>query len=51
MFVNFLELHRVENSLAPRIPYVVKRHVDIESSMTALNQQQSSVLSVRAATD
>nr|CAH0107735.1 unnamed protein product [Daphnia galeata] len=41
----------VENSLAPRIPYVVKRHVDIESSMTALNQQQSSVLSVRAATD
>lgn len=42
---------RVENSVPPRIPYVVKRQVEIESSMTVLNQQQSSVLIARAATD
>ncbi|EFX82489.1 hypothetical protein DAPPUDRAFT_223778 [Daphnia pulex] len=41
----------VENSVPPRIPYVVKRQVEIESSMTVLNQQQSSVLIARAATD
>ncbi|XP_046448386.1 mucin-5AC-like [Daphnia pulex] len=40
----------VENSVPPRIPYVVKRQIEIESSMTVLNQQQSSVLIARAAT-